>query len=140
MATNNLNLNGRIAIVRAGPFWFVERLLGEWRVAVGKNNHDARICSLCGLQGSRGDHDQSCRQGVEGTGITANCVAPGPVATELFFAGKTDDTVKRIADACPLGRLGDPNDVSQVVGFLAGDAGEWVNGQVIRVNGGSLIS
>lgn len=77
---------------------------------------------------------------LKGTGITANCVAPGPVATELFFAGKTDDTVKRIADACPLGRLGDPNDVSQVVGFLAGDAGEWVNGQVIRVNGGSLIS
>lgn len=77
---------------------------------------------------------------LKGTGITANCVAPGPVATELFFAGKTDETIKRIVDACPLGRLGDPNDVSQVVGFLAGDAGEWVNGQVIRVNGGSLIS
>ncbi|THG02576.1 NADPH-dependent aldehyde reductase-like protein, chloroplastic [Camellia sinensis] len=76
---------------------------------------------------------------LKGTGITANCVAPGPVATELFYAGKTEETVKRLADACPLGRLGEPNDVSQLVGFLAGDAGEWINGQVIRANGGLVI-
>ncbi|CAL5369367.1 unnamed protein product [Camellia sinensis] len=76
---------------------------------------------------------------LKGTGITANCVAPGPVATELFYAGKTEETVKRLADACPLGRLGEPNDVSQLVGFLAGDAGEWINGQVIRANGGFVI-
>ncbi|KDP39714.1 hypothetical protein JCGZ_02734 [Jatropha curcas] len=76
---------------------------------------------------------------LKGTGITANSVAPGPVATELFFAGKTEETVKRIADASPLGRLGEPKDISQVVGFLATDAGEWINGQVIRVNGGFII-
>ncbi|KAJ9179922.1 hypothetical protein P3X46_008233 [Hevea brasiliensis] len=76
---------------------------------------------------------------LKGTGITANSVAPGPVATELFFSGKTEETVKRMADACPLGRLGEPKDVSQVVGFLASDAGQWINGQVIRVNGGSVI-
>lgn len=76
---------------------------------------------------------------LKGTGITANSVAPGPVATELFFSGKTEETVKRIADACPLGRLGEPKDISEVVGFLASDAGEWINGQVIRVNGGFVI-
>ncbi|KAL6194088.1 hypothetical protein ACLB2K_035172 [Fragaria x ananassa] len=76
---------------------------------------------------------------LKGSGITANCVAPGPVATELFFAGKSEETVNRITEACPLGRLGQPHDVSQVVGFLAGDAGEWINGQVLRVNGGALI-
>ncbi|PRQ45962.1 putative short-chain dehydrogenase/reductase SDR [Rosa chinensis] len=76
---------------------------------------------------------------LKGTGITANCVAPGPVATDLFFAGKSEETINRIKDACPLGRLGQPHDVSQVVGFLAGDAGEWINGQVIRVNGGFVI-
>ncbi|OWM73236.1 hypothetical protein CDL15_Pgr001350 [Punica granatum] len=76
---------------------------------------------------------------LKGTGITANCVAPGPVASELFFAGKTDEMVQRIVDACPMRRLGQPDDVAPVVGFLATDAGEWVNGQVVRVNGGSVV-
>ncbi|WCJ43655.1 NAD(P)-binding Rossmann-fold superfamily protein [Euphorbia peplus] len=76
---------------------------------------------------------------LKGTGITANCVAPGPVATELFFAGKTEETVNRIVDACPLNRLGQPEDISQVVGFLATDTGEWINGQVLRANGGFVI-
>lgn len=76
---------------------------------------------------------------LKGSGITVNCVAPGPVATELFFAGKSDEAVQRIAEACPMGRLGQPDDISRVVGFLISDGGEWVNGQVIRVNGGFII-
>lgn len=73
---------------------------------------------------------------LRGTGITANCVAPGPVASDMFFAGKTQEQVQVAVDACPLGRLGEAKDVAPVVGFLVTDAGEWVNGQVIRVNGG----
>jgi 3-oxoacyl-[acyl-carrier protein] reductase len=76
---------------------------------------------------------------LKGTGVTANAVAPGPVATELFFEGKSEETIKMIADACPLGRLGEPKDVTHLVGFLATDAGEWINGQVIRVNGGFVV-
>lgn len=76
---------------------------------------------------------------LKGTGITANCIAPGPVATELFYAGKTEEMVKRLIDACPLGRIGGTKDVAHLVGFVAGDAGEWINGQVIRVNGGAVI-
>jgi 3-oxoacyl-[acyl-carrier protein] reductase len=76
---------------------------------------------------------------LKGSGITANCVAPGAVATEMFFSGKTEEMVKRIADACPLGRLGEADDISGIVGFLAGDAGEWINGQIIRANGGSVV-
>lgn len=76
---------------------------------------------------------------LKGTGITANCVAPGPIATEMFFAGKTEETIKRIVDACPLGRVGEPKDVTNLVGFLASDAGEWINGQVIRANGGFVV-
>ncbi|KAL2480403.1 NAD(P)-binding Rossmann-fold superfamily protein [Abeliophyllum distichum] len=76
---------------------------------------------------------------LKGTRITANCVAPGPVATELFFAGKNEEMIKRLVDACPLGRLGEPNDIAQLVGFLVTNAGEWVNGQVIRVNGGFVV-
>lgn len=73
---------------------------------------------------------------LKGTGITANCVAPGPIATEMFFAGKTEEVIKRVVDESPLGRLGETEDVAPLVGFLATDAGEWVNGQIIRVNGG----
>ncbi|KAF9595785.1 hypothetical protein IFM89_004187 [Coptis chinensis] len=76
---------------------------------------------------------------LKGTGITANCIAPGPVATELFYAGKTEEMIKRVADGCPLGRIGETNDIAPLVGFLASDAGEWINGQIIRVNGGSVI-
>ncbi|KAK9155052.1 hypothetical protein Sjap_002532 [Stephania japonica] len=77
---------------------------------------------------------------LKGSGVTANCVAPGPTATDFFFAGKTEETVKRLADACPLGRIGETTDIAPVVGFVATDAGEWINGQVIRVNGGAVIT
>ncbi|XP_075637610.1 NADPH-dependent aldehyde reductase-like protein, chloroplastic [Castanea sativa] len=73
---------------------------------------------------------------LRGTRITANCVAPGPIATELFFTGKTEEQVKGVIEECPLNRLGETKDVAPLVGFLATDASEWVNGQVIRVNGG----
>ncbi|KAK4270211.1 hypothetical protein QN277_023275 [Acacia crassicarpa] len=76
---------------------------------------------------------------LKGTKITVNCVAPGPTATELFFEGKTEETIKRLVDACPLERLGEPKDVSHLVGFLASDAGEWINGQVVRANGGFVV-
>ncbi|KAL3715511.1 hypothetical protein ACJRO7_007272 [Eucalyptus globulus] len=73
---------------------------------------------------------------LKGTGITANCIVPGPIATELFFAGRSEEYVKGIVEACPHCRLGKADDVAPVVGFLASDSGEWVNGQVILVNGG----
>lgn len=75
---------------------------------------------------------------LKGTGITVNCVAPGPIATELFYEGKTEAMIKRVIDDCPHGRLGLPEDIAPVVGFLAGDTSEWVNGQIIRVNGGFI--
>lgn len=69
--------------------------------------------------------------------ITVNAVAPGPTATALFLDGKDDDLIARMAAQNPRGRLGVPNDISEVVAFLAGP-GRWVNGQVIRVNGGII--
>ncbi|KAK7308299.1 hypothetical protein VNO77_41901 [Canavalia gladiata] len=75
---------------------------------------------------------------LKGSGITANCVAPGPVATEMFFEGKTEETVSKTVEECPLGRLGETKDVAPLVGFLATDAAEWINGQIIRVNGGYI--
>ncbi|TVU41589.1 hypothetical protein EJB05_15120, partial [Eragrostis curvula] len=73
---------------------------------------------------------------LKGTRITANCVAPGATATDMFFAGKSEDTVRMYAETNPMERLGEPGDIAPVVGFLCTDAADWVNGQVIRANGG----
>lgn len=68
--------------------------------------------------------------------ITVNAVAPGPVATELFLKGKSDELIQRLTQDIPLGRLGEPDDIALVVSFLASPNSGWINGQVIKVNGG----
>ncbi|KAJ1287900.1 hypothetical protein BS78_02G046000 [Paspalum vaginatum] len=73
---------------------------------------------------------------LKGTRVTANCVAPGATATDMFFAGKSEAMVRRNVEINPMERLGQPGDIAPVVGFLCTDAGEWVNGQVIPANGG----
>jgi len=75
---------------------------------------------------------------LRGRRITVNAVAPGPTATELFLKGKPDALVEQLAKAAPLERLGTPEDIASVVAFLAGPDGGWVNGQVLRANGGMV--
>jgi 3-oxoacyl-[acyl-carrier protein] reductase len=72
---------------------------------------------------------------LRGRDITVNAVAPGPIATPLFFDGKDQETVDRFEKAAPLERLGTPADVAELVSFLAGPA-RWINGQILYVNGG----
>lgn len=69
-------------------------------------------------------------------GVAVNAVAPGPIGTELFFAGRPQAMIERIVADIPMGRLGTPEEVARVVSFLAGPDGGWVSGQVIRANGG----
>ena len=73
---------------------------------------------------------------LRGRNITANAVAPGPTATDLFLNGKSQAAIDQLAKAAPLERLGQPQDIANVVAFLAGPDGAWVNGQVLRANGG----
>jgi len=73
---------------------------------------------------------------LRGRNITVNAVAPGPVATDLFFNGKTDELIAQLTKLAPLERLGQPEEIAGVVSFLAGPDGGWVNAQVLRANGG----
>lgn len=73
---------------------------------------------------------------LRGRNITVNAVAPGPVATELFLTGKDETQIERLRKLPPLERLGQPEDIANLVSFLAGPDGGWVNGQVLRANGG----
>jgi 3-oxoacyl-[acyl-carrier protein] reductase len=52
---------------------------------------------------------------LKGMGVAANAVAPGPVATVMFFEGKSEETIKRIVDACSLGQFGEAKDVTHLV-------------------------
>ena len=75
---------------------------------------------------------------LRGHNITVNAVAPGPTATELFLKGKPQEVIDHISKLAPLERLGQPEDIANAVAFLAGPDGAWVNGQVLRVNGGII--
>ncbi len=75
---------------------------------------------------------------MRGRRITANAVAPGPTDTPLFTEGKTPEQIAGIARMAPMERLGEPVDIANAVSFLAGPDGAWVNGQVLRVNGGII--
>lgn len=75
---------------------------------------------------------------LKGRDVTVNAVAPGQTATDTFLSLQSEAEIQRGVDAIPLGRLAQPADIASVVAFLAGPDGHWINGQVIRANGGFL--
>jgi 3-oxoacyl-[acyl-carrier protein] reductase len=75
---------------------------------------------------------------LRGRNVTANVIAPGPTATDLFLQGKSQELIERFAKGSPLERLGQPVDIANAVAFLAGPDGGWINGQVLRANGGII--
>jgi 3-oxoacyl-[acyl-carrier protein] reductase len=73
---------------------------------------------------------------LRGRNITVNAVAPGPTATALFLDGKPQEVIDHLSKLAPLERLSQPEDIAAAVSFLAGPDGAWINGQVLRANGG----
>ena len=68
-------------------------------------------------------------------GVTVNAISPGPTDTELFTSGKTQEQIDFFAKQSAFGRLGQSNEIADVVVFLASDASRWISGQNIRING-----
>lgn len=119
--------------------------------AVNRLNQGGRIVnistSIVGLKLEKYGVYAATKAGVEaltaitskelrGKDITVNAVAPGPTDTELFMKGKSEDFVEKLKNMAPLERLGTPEDIANVVAFLCSENGIWINGQVIRANGG----
>ena len=73
---------------------------------------------------------------LRGRNITVNAVEPGQVRTDLFLKGKSDARIDELKKMNPLERLGQPEDMANLVSFLAGPEGGWINSQVLRANGG----
>lgn len=69
-------------------------------------------------------------------GITVNVVSPGPTDTPLFRQGKSEEQINHFAQMAALGRLGEVQDIADVVAFLASKEARWITGQNIRINGG----
>ncbi|MBA3791230.1 MAG: 3-oxoacyl-[acyl-carrier-protein] reductase [Rubrobacter sp.] len=97
----------------------------------GQANYAASKAGLIGFT-------KSVAREVAQRGITANAVAPGYVETEL--TGSLPDKVKeQILAQVPMGRFGEPDEISEVVAFLAGEGAGYVTGQTITVDGGMVM-
>ncbi|EJF57926.1 NAD(P)-binding protein [Dichomitus squalens LYAD-421 SS1] len=72
-------------------------------------------------------------------GINVKTVAPGPIDTDLFRRGSTEQQIAFFESIHPQKRLGQAEEVSNLVQFLVSDGASWINGQTIRVNGGYVI-
>jgi len=97
----------------------------------GQANYAASKAGLIGFT-------KSVAREVAQRGITANAIAPGYVETEL--TGSLPDKVKeQILAQVPMGRFGEPEEISEVVAFLAGEGAGYVTGQTITVDGGMVM-
>jgi 3-oxoacyl-[acyl-carrier protein] reductase len=110
------------------------RIINFSSSTVGMNlpNYSVYIASKAAVE----SRTQVFAKELRGREITVNAVAPGPVATELFFDGKTEEQIQMLAKMPPLERLGQPEDIAGIVAFLAGPDSGWINGQILRANGG----
>ena len=113
-----------------------------------------RIINISSVVGSMGNAGQSnyaaAKAGMEGfsralaaelgsRNITVNCIAPGFIGTDMT-AGLPDDQREALLERVPLGRLGDPAEISGVVTFMASDAAAYVTGETVHVNGGMYMA
>jgi 3-oxoacyl-[acyl-carrier protein] reductase len=140
--TLDVNLTGVFAACKAGAR------------AILKAKEHGRIINLTSVVGGMGSGGQiaytAAKAGVIGMtktlarelasrGVTVNAVSPGFIETDMTAAAVKGEARDKLLASIPLGRIGKPEEIADVVAFLAGPEGAYVTGQVIRVNGGLLM-
>ena len=103
----------------------------SWQGNVGQANYAAAKAGVIGLT-------KTAARELAPKGVTANAICPGFIETEMTRA-MPPDAWERIAGRIPMGRVGTPTDVGNVVAFLASDEAAYVTGEVINVGGGLVL-
>jgi NAD(P)-dependent dehydrogenase (short-subunit alcohol dehydrogenase family) len=135
-----LNLNSVMALTRAvvpgmkarrwGRIIHISSIMGL-ASKEGRNSYSATKAALVGMC-------KATAQDVGAYGITCNCIAPGPFLTDLPGKMLSDAEKKTFADRTALGRWGDPREIAGPALLLASDAGAYITGSVLLVDGGTL--
>ena len=139
-AVLNTNLKGSFNLIhhfsrsflkqRSGKIINISSVSGVMGNA-GQANYSASKAGLIGLT-------KSVARELASRGICVNAVAPGFIETDM--TEKMPDSAKQAAlGMIPLGKMGKPEDIAQVVAFLADESGDYITGQVICVDGGMAI-
>jgi 3-oxoacyl-[acyl-carrier protein] reductase len=115
----------------SGGSWSDHRLLQQ-RSAKNFPTYGPYIASKAGTEGLV----RVLANELRGRNVTANVIAPGPVATDLLLEGKSEEQIAQFRKQAPLERLDEPEHIAKALSFLAGPDGAWVNAEVLRVNGG----
>jgi len=144
-----VNLSGAFFMAQAALEHMIER--GTGRIIsvssvigetgnIGQANYAASKSGLFGLTKSLAREAvfqlaRAQRPVGDGIGLTVNAVTPGYIATEML-ATIPDKVMDRLRGQIPVGRLGKPEEIARVVGFLAADESAYITGQIWAVNGG----
>lgn len=132
-----------------GPYFLVQKAVPHMPAGGRIILVSTGVCSFSSIQPSyllyaatKGSIEQMVRvlsKDLARKEITVNAVAPGPTATALFYQGKSEQVLKAVAGMSPFNRIGTPEEIVGTMAFLAGSECNWVSGQVIRVNGGTMV-
>jgi NAD(P)-dependent dehydrogenase (short-subunit alcohol dehydrogenase family) len=139
-AVIGVNLKGAFLVAQA-----VARVMAAGRggaiVHMSSVNGSMAIPTIASYNASKGGIDQLTRVmaiGLADRGIRVNAVGPGTIATELARAAVlgSDEARERILSRTPLRRLGEPDEVAEVVAFLLSDAASYITGEIVYIDGG----
>ena len=115
---------------KRGSLIFVASMWGQ----VGASCEAAYAAAKAGVIGL----SKSLAKELGPSGVRVNCVAPGVIDTEMNDCYSAE-TIAELAEEIPLGRIGKPEEVAEVIAFLGSEAASYITGEVISVSGGFII-
>jgi 3-oxoacyl-[acyl-carrier protein] reductase len=119
-ASNRVTREGRIVVISSGAAVSVRPHSGLYAASKAASDQLVRIVA----------------QELATRAITVNSVLPGPTRTETVAATVPPEKLAAVVAGIPLGRLGEPADIADIVAFLASEQSRWITGQTIHAGGG----